>query len=91
MTSDIGMSGNYILVVHLWFEKDIYEIPLCVLPIQLHLYSAVWTEHRQRINISQESRKARKEYKMEPFPLKNIKNVLEINDTYIKHFYRGVK
>lgn len=32
---NVGMAGDYTLALYLWFEKDIYEIPLCVLPTQL--------------------------------------------------------
>ena len=42
VTSNVSMSGDYTLTLHLWFEKDIYEIPVRVLPIRL--YSEVWTD-----------------------------------------------
>lgn len=89
MTSNAGMSGDYKLALHLWFEKDMYEIPLCVPPIQLHLYSAVWTEVWQRIKFFPRKSKSTKAIK-EVFSLKNVENVLEIN-TYIIYFSHGIK
>lgn len=81
MTSNVGMSGDHMLVLHCGFRR-ISMKSHSVVPILLHLHSILWKE----LNFPQENLKAQKQYKMRPFHFQHVKNVLEVGNANIKYF-----